>query len=194
MSSEAISKLTARQRDCLRLVLQHKQSKEIGRELGISPMTVDNHFRSAIQTLGVSSRLEAARLLAAHELQDATEAGAEPLKTSVSGPSQRLTSQSETVVPFPETLIMEPPSEVDDGQREMMSALREDQVPYRTYRDTNPFDFPLPIPTPGRPRNNLSTAQRLMWIAILIFGMGLGAGALLSGFATLSNIALAFKG
>ena len=54
MGYEAINKLTSRQRDCLRLVLHHKQSKEIGRELGISPMTVDNHFRSAIQTLGVS--------------------------------------------------------------------------------------------------------------------------------------------
>jgi len=178
MNHEAINKLTARQRDCLRLVLHHKQSKEIGRELGISPMTVDNHFRSAIQTLGVSNRLEAALMLASHE-------GAEP--------SQRLTSQPHPVVSPPEKSIMALSSDTGDEQREMVSALREDQVPYRTYRDTGQIDFPLPVPTRGRSRNDLTIAQRLFWIAVLIFGMGLGAGALLSGFAALTNIALALK-
>jgi DNA-binding CsgD family transcriptional regulator len=178
MSDEAISKLTVRQRDCLRLVLEHKQSKEIGRELGISPMTVDNHFRSAIQTLGVSNRLEAALMLAAFEGRDA---------------SQRLTSQPPPVVSLPEKSIMAPSSDTGDGQREMVSALREDQVPYRTFREPGIIEFPLPVPTRGKARNDLTIAQRLFWIAVLIFGMGLGAGALLSGFAALTNIALALK-
>ena len=182
MGYEAINRLTSRQRDCLRLVLHHKQSKEIGRELGISPMTVDNHFRTAIQTLGVSNRVEAARLLDTFERE---------------GTSQRLTSQPQTVVSELETPIMTRPAQVGDGQREMMGALREDQVPYRTYRDTyfdeRFIDFPLPVPTRRKPHNDLTIAQRLIWIAILIFGMGLGAGALLSGFAALSNIVLALK-
>jgi hypothetical protein len=75
----------------------------------------------------------------------------------------------------------------------MMSELRETQVPYRTYRETSFIEFPLPVPTRGKPRNDLTIAQRLFWIAVLIFGMGLGAGALLSGFAALSNIALALQ-
>lgn len=177
MGYEGISKLTTRQRDCLRLVLAHKQSKEIGRELGISPMTVDNHFRSAIQTLGVSNRLEAALLLDSFERE---------------GTSQQLTSQPETVVSRTQSPIMSSPADAG-GQREMYNALREDQVPYRTYREIGMVDFPLPVPTRGKPRNDLTIAQRLFWIAILIFGMGLGAGALLSGFATLSNIVLALK-
>lgn len=181
MDYEAINKLTARQRDCLRLVLRHMQSKEIGRELGISPMTVDNHFRSAIQTLGVTNRLEAARLLEAYEL----EAG--------DGPSQRLTSQPPPVVSGVDTLIMRSPAAVGDRQEERVSALREDQVPYRTYRDAGFIDFPLPVPTKGKPRNELTIAQRLFWIAVLIFGMGIGAGAVLSGFAALSNIVLALQ-
>ena len=45
----------------------------------------------------------------------------------------------------------------------------------------------------NKPRNDLTIAQRLFWIAVLIFGMGLGTGALLSGFAALSNIILALK-
>lgn len=178
MSIEAINKLTARQRDCLRLVLHHKQSKEIGRELGISPMTVDNHFRTAIQTLGVSNRLDAALMLASHEGHET---------------SQRLTSQPQTVVSPIKSPIMAPSSDIGDGQRKVASGLREDQVPYRTYREASFVNFPLPLPTRWKPRNDLSIVQRLFWIAILIFGMGLGAGALLSGFAALTNIALALK-
>ncbi|RYD93153.1 MAG: LuxR family transcriptional regulator [Sphingomonadales bacterium] len=178
MGYEAINKLTARQRDCLRLVLHHMQSKEIGRELGISPMTVDNHFRSAIQTLGVSNRLEAARLLDSYERGE---------------PSQRLTSQPRPVVSPPERPIMRSPANVGDGQGDLVSALREDQAPYLTFREPSFTDFPLPIPTRGKPRNDLTTAQRLFWIAVLIGGMGLGTGALLSGFAALSNIALALQ-
>lgn len=178
MEHEAIHKLTARQRDCLRLVLHHMQSKEIGRELGISPMTVDNHFRSAIQILGVSNRLEAARLLDAHEHGE---------------PSQRLTSQPRPVVSTLERPIMRTPAEVGDGQGDVMSALREDQVPYLTYREASFAGIPLPVPTKGKSRNELTIIQRLFWIAILIFGMGLGAGALLSGFAALTNIILALK-
>lgn len=178
MEHEAINKLTARQRDCLRLVLQHMQSKEIGRELGISPMTVDNHFRSAIQTLGVANRLEAARLLEAYERPE---------------PSQRLTSQPRAIVPPVERPMIRPSTAIGDGHGDYVSALREDQVPYLTYRETGLTDFPLPIPTRGKPRNELTISQRLFWIAVLIGGMGLGTGALLSGFAALSNIALALQ-
>lgn len=60
----AIAKLSDKQKDCLRLVLQCKTSKEIARELGISPHTVDRRLKDAIEQLGVSSRFEAARLLA----------------------------------------------------------------------------------------------------------------------------------
>jgi DNA-binding CsgD family transcriptional regulator len=182
MGYEAIDKLTTRQRDCLRLVLHHKQSKEIGRELGISPMTVDNHFRSAIQTLGVSSRVEAALLLDSYERE---------------GTSQQLTSQPRPVVSSIEKPMMARPASVGDGKREMMSSLREDQVPYRPFGnvdfEVSFTDFPLPVPTRGKRRNELTIAQRLFWIAVLIFGMGIGAGAVLSGFAALSNIALALN-
>lgn len=175
MSYEAVSKLTMRQRDCLRLVLEHKQSKEIGRELGISPMTVDNHFRSALQILGVASRLEAARMLASYE--------GEPT-------SQRLTSQPPSIVSGLQTPNMAPSPEID-GRREMTSTLHEDQVPYRTFREPGMISFPLPIPTREKPRNELTLGQRLFWIAFLIFGIGLGTGAFLSGIVALSNIALA---
>ncbi|HMJ93089.1 MAG TPA: helix-turn-helix transcriptional regulator [Allosphingosinicella sp.] len=62
--------MTEGQRDCLRMVLQHKSSKEIARDLGISPHTVDQRLKQAMRHLGASSRVEAAKRLAALEGQD----------------------------------------------------------------------------------------------------------------------------
>lgn len=66
-SIDAIARLTERQKGCLRLVARGYTSKEIGRQIGISPATVDNHVRAALDTLQVESRAEAARMLAAAE-------------------------------------------------------------------------------------------------------------------------------
>src|SRR3954469_23148432 len=57
-----ITRLTPRERECLRLVAQHMHSKEIGRALDLSPFTVDKYIESACERLGVRSRREAARM------------------------------------------------------------------------------------------------------------------------------------
>ena len=59
--------LTEKQKQCLRLVSQNYSSKEIGRKLGITHYTVDQRLRTAAKNLGVDTRFEAARLLAASE-------------------------------------------------------------------------------------------------------------------------------
>jgi len=61
---ETISRLTERQRACLELVAMGFTSKQIGRKLGISHSTVDNHVLAATQLLGVADRREAGRLVA----------------------------------------------------------------------------------------------------------------------------------
>lgn len=63
MSAEHISKLTDSQRAYLRLVLEHRSSKEIAQQFGISAHTVDKRIKEAMRILGVSSRIEAARML-----------------------------------------------------------------------------------------------------------------------------------
>jgi DNA-binding CsgD family transcriptional regulator len=60
--------LTDAERDCLRFVYQHMTSKDIARQLGVSPHTVDMRLRQAIRKLEVSSRIEAARAFMAEEL------------------------------------------------------------------------------------------------------------------------------
>jgi len=53
--------LTAKQREVLDLVIQHKTSKEISRLLGISPHTVDQRIMLARGKLGVGTRGEVAQ-------------------------------------------------------------------------------------------------------------------------------------
>jgi DNA-binding CsgD family transcriptional regulator len=65
---EALESLTAKQREMLRLVYQHMRSKQIARVMGVSPYTVDEYLRLALRKLGVATRVDAARLLAEHEL------------------------------------------------------------------------------------------------------------------------------
>lgn len=65
-----VTLLTESERACLRLVYQHMTSKDIARQLGVSPHTVDMRLRQAIRKLEVTTRVEAARALL---LEDITQ-------------------------------------------------------------------------------------------------------------------------
>ncbi|HEV2570019.1 helix-turn-helix transcriptional regulator [Sphingomonas sp.] len=67
MARGALDQLTEAQRECLRLVYAHHNSKEIAEIVGISPSAVDKRIERAVQILGVTSRFAAARMLAAKE-------------------------------------------------------------------------------------------------------------------------------
>jgi DNA-binding CsgD family transcriptional regulator len=62
--------LSRRQLQCLHLVGRGATSKQIARELGISPSTVDNHVRLAMERLDTKSRIEAARIIEFSEFDD----------------------------------------------------------------------------------------------------------------------------
>ncbi|MFS0771525.1 helix-turn-helix domain-containing protein [Sphingomonas sp. 1P08PE] len=64
---DPLSTLSPRQLQCLRLVGQGMEAKEIGRALGISGLTVKSHLTAARTALGVARSIDAARLLAAAE-------------------------------------------------------------------------------------------------------------------------------
>jgi DNA-binding CsgD family transcriptional regulator len=67
MGIHRIDELTERQKQCLRGVYANLEIKEIGRQLGLSPHTVNEHLRDARRLLGVSRSMQAARLLVGHE-------------------------------------------------------------------------------------------------------------------------------
>lgn len=68
--STAFEKLTPREREILRLIAAHLQSKEIARALGLSPKTVEMHVLSARRRLSGMSRRDAALAFVAWENGD----------------------------------------------------------------------------------------------------------------------------
>ncbi|MAM40927.1 MAG: hypothetical protein CL949_21020 [Erythrobacter sp.] len=62
--------LTPRQMDCMRLVKNGLTSKQIARELGISPRTVDQHIGTVIEILQVNNRMAAVTRLQQIELEN----------------------------------------------------------------------------------------------------------------------------
>jgi len=88
--SGPFGELTAKQREVLDLLIQHKTSKEISRILGISPHTVDQRIMLSRAKLGVASRSEVAqayrRLTSIYERSVYGESHiAEPLEPRHSG-------------------------------------------------------------------------------------------------------------
>jgi len=69
-NSAAFEKLTPREREILRLIAAHLQSKEIARTLGLSPKTVEMHVLSARRRLSGMSRRDAALAFVAWEAGD----------------------------------------------------------------------------------------------------------------------------
>lgn len=166
-----VSRLTAGQLDCLRLVDQHLSSKEIAVELGISSHTVDQRIRIALQTLGVERRSQAARLVAG-EL----------------GPYQRLIHQSPHI-----------PVDNNPGQsngavgfqiRHADRAGKTGDLGFNTEQKPGSFwsSLPLPFATRSHPRNEMSVGLRLLWIFLLSIGAIFSAGMYLAGLESLSRM------
>ena len=85
MSVGDVHRLTPRQKEILRLLLNGYDAKSVGRELGISVHTVTEHLREARRHLGVSSSREAARILRQAESGPPENMG--PSRLGVVGPT-----------------------------------------------------------------------------------------------------------
>jgi DNA-binding CsgD family transcriptional regulator len=176
MDIDPIARLTEGQRDCLRRVLMHMSSKDIARELDISPHTVDQRLRVAIQTLGVASRFEAARLLAQYERPDLYQASV---------------YQPPYVAPAAPQPILAPTGNHEDrryGQSLGDNMLREEQAAFQasSWRMAPPLR--LPVPMAGGERNDLGYLSRVGWILAIAVGTALSFGALLAGLDALSRL------
>jgi DNA-binding CsgD family transcriptional regulator len=175
VSAERIARLTAGQRACLRLVHERLTSKDIARELAISPHTVDQRLRQAIEILGVSSRVEAARAFAAQE-SDAYQSliYQTPYIADDAGPAPL------------------PLSDTGDRWREA-ATVEEMQAPYLAFAASQPTSFIPSLPVRRGARNDLTIMQRLGWAAAVAVATALSAGVFLSGIEALGSIATAAK-
>lgn len=168
--AERVARLSRGQLDCLLLVDQHLSSKEIAVELQISPHTVDQRIRVALQALGVERRTQAARIVARHQ-----------------GPYQRLIHQS----PYIEGPL---PAEHSDGAvshqiRHADRAGESGEPDLNTeQRPTTWSSLPLPFATRSHPRNEMSVGLRLLWIVLIATGAAFSAGMYLAGLESLARL------
>jgi DNA-binding CsgD family transcriptional regulator len=137
--------LSPRQLQCLRLVARGWEAKEIGRELGISDLTVKNHLSAARAALGVARSIDAARLVAALEAGEG--AGASGTSTLTGIPDR---SYLEVEAPGQSGMS----ADTGLGDAGGLSLHREARVP-------------LPFPTRRGQRNDLGIAARLGLMMLL---------------------------
>ena len=170
-----VARLSQGQIECLLLVDRHHNSKEIAALLGISPHTVDQRIRGALEKLGVERRGEAARLVA-----DAV---------SPDDPAyQRLIHQSPYI-----DLPTQPGHEDSTVRTQIRHADRAGEAsPSGHLTEQSPVGFgsplQLPFATRSHPRNEMSVGLRLLWIVVIATGAAFSAGMYLAGLESLSRM------
>lgn len=199
-----LAQLTDGQRDCLRLVYQHMKSKDIARVLGVSPHTVDMRLRTAMKTLSVASRIEAARLLVQEEAGGAGADVYQPLiyhtPDVVSGPESPFVTTPASNSSgghglFDHRLGFSPdvdPNTSGPPRRVFASMASETAHPtswtgaYAT--DPGVGTRPLAGSLPWGKKNDLSIGARLAWIFFIAIGSALAFGAILAALASLKTL------
>src|ERR1700712_718939 len=136
MDAERIERLTDKQRECLRMVYRHMETKEIARVLGLGPDAVTQRIKTAMKTLGVDRRRDAARILAEAE-------GLVPYPSHVYQPRD---------IALPrEPAMLGPSTETNRQSGSWGEAMREEQAAYWVAPASRSPVLPLPI---GRARPN----------------------------------------
>jgi DNA-binding CsgD family transcriptional regulator len=173
-----VARLTKGQRECLDLVDDHATSKEIARQLGISRHTVDARLRGAIQTLGVSSRREAALIYR-------TAAQAQSYQPFAYQPS-RIVNPNETAAHSGHAEDATLPDEIEPRLASRPVAAAADAAVFTAA----PFAAATPRPTPTLRlwggANDLSLGQRVAGILIVMIVAMLAFGVMLSGIEALT--------
>ncbi len=173
--ASAVSRLSQGQIECLLLVDRHHNSKEIAARLGISPHTVDQRIRGALEKLGVERRGEAARLVAAAISPD-------------DDAYQRLIHQSPHI-----DLPTQPGHQEGTVRTQIRHADRAGEAsPPGNLTEQSPAGsgspLQLPFATRSHPSNEMSVGLRLMWIILIAIGATFSAGMYLAGLESLSRM------
>lgn len=170
-----VARLSEGQRECLRMVYRHMETKEIARILGISPDGVTQRIKAAMRILGVNRRRDAALILAEAE-------GAEPYPPLVY-PSRHI-----AMAPDPATFA---PS-TEDGRQQYgavsVGAMREEQSAFEVAPLLRSRRFRLPLPIWGGRPSDLSSWRRLGWIVAIIVLVALTFGMFVAGLESLSRL------
>lgn len=170
-----VARLSPGQVEVLLLVDLHHSSKEIAARLGISPHTVDQRIRGALDKLGVERRGEAARMVAASLPSD------DPTY-------QRLIHQSPHIDAA--ALARHQEGAVGNQIRHADRAGEASPPDFNTEQRSVGFGSPLQLPfaTRSHPSNEMSVGLRLLWIVLIAMGATFSAGMYLAGLESLSRM------
>jgi len=169
--AERVARLTPGQLDCLLLVDQHLNSKEIAVELGISSHTVDQRIRQALAVLGVERRTQAARVVAQYK---------EPYQRLIHQPPY---IHGDAQSGHPEAAVSHQIRHADRAGEIGGAGFLTEQRPALSWSSLQP-----PFATRSNPRNEMSVGQRLFWIAAIAIGAAFSAGMYLAGLESLSRL------
>jgi DNA-binding CsgD family transcriptional regulator len=174
MNPDRIERLTDKQRQCLRLVYAHKETKEIARILGLSPDGVTQRIKAAMRTLEVDKRRDAALILAEAEGLTAYPREVYP---------------SRDIASAPEAPMLAPSTE--SGRHEsgfVGRAMMEEQAVFTAAPPAWPRGVQVPLPFWGSRPSDLSWFRRLGWIIGIMFMVALVFGMFLAGLEALSRM------
>lgn len=173
-NASLLRRLTPRQRDCLRLVAKGYRTKEIAAKLGISDSVAYKHISSACQTLGVSSRGQAARYLALWEQQFPEDEVGEKLPPQFLGVCDPAGLRSGV-----------PVTNDADAPAIQLAEQRQDHFIASTVPGL--MDF-VPMRTRGRSQNELTSIHTMIVIGILTLGTIVGVGSAASLLTGLNSL------
>lgn len=174
MSRNLVDRLNEGQREVLRRVNRHMETKEIARELGISPDGVNQRIKTAMRMLGVNKRRDAALLLAQAEGQD-------PYQPLVY-PPRDIASAAD-----PGTFGSSTENGREDGPASI-GAMREEQAVFEAVPQLRPQRLQLPLPVRGGRPGDLNALQRLGWIFGMMLMIAFAFGVFLAGMEALSRL------
>jgi DNA-binding CsgD family transcriptional regulator len=174
MSRDRVGKLTDGQREVLRRVNRHMETKEIARELGISPDGVNQRIKAAMRILGVNRRRDAALILAEAEGQPPYQPLVYPPRDIAFG------SGPATFAPSTESGREQGPASI--------GGMREEQATFEVAPRLRSRRFRLPLPVRGGRPDDLNALQRLGWIFAVMLLIAFAFGVFLAGMEALSRL------
>ncbi len=173
MTPERFALLTRRHRECLRGVKALKGSKEIAAELGLGKSTVDSYLTEAVRLLGARNRRDAAIALAefeAHQNDQVIENKKEASPHKIIPDSAGLEAEP-VAMPVP----MAPDGSTVGGAVQSGHAYA-------------PSRLPLPIRRQGQTRNDMTVAERLLWVPTIAIALAIGFGMLATGLDVMTRV------